>query len=292
MKKVVVILGPTGVGKTKLSIEIAKAIDGEIISGDSVQVYKRLNIGSAKITKEEMEGIPHHLIDFLDYGEPYSVCDFQRAVREKIEEIENPIICGGTGLYIDAAIRDYHFDGEGRNFEFEKEYAHLSNEELYSMLIKLDPKASYIHMNNRKRVLRALELFLKNKESIADNRDGHQLVYDCLIFGLSMERERLYERINKRVDLMMEAGLLKEVRDLYNEGIKPDAIGYKEFFPYFEGLITLDEAIAEIKKNSRHYAKRQITWFKRNDDIEIVDMEDEKAIFDCVNKAKNFLKEK
>lgn len=292
MKKVIVILGPTGVGKTKLSIEIAKQVNGEIISGDSIQVYRRLDIGSAKIKPHEMMNIKHHLIDILDYGEEYSVCDYQRMVREKIEEIDVPIICGGTGLYIDAAIRDYRFDGVKRNDDFEKQYEDMSNEDLYKLLLEKDPKATTIHMNNRKRVLRALEIALNSDKSITDNDLGHNLIYDCLIFGLTMDREILYDRINKRVDLMINEGLLDEVKTLYDEGIIVDAIGYKEFVPYFKGFIDLDKAIEDVKKNSRHYAKRQLTWFNRNKDIEIIDCLNEEAVSNCLKKAYEFIKEK
>lgn len=291
MKKVIVILGPTGIGKTKLSIEIAKSINGEIISGDSIQVYKRLDIGSAKIKKEEMEGIKHHLIDILDYNEEYSVSLFQKMVREKIEEINYPIICGGTGLYIDAAIRDYRFSKE-RDKSFEDKYKDLSNQELYDLLMKIDPKCSYLHPNNRKRVLRAIEVYQNDNTSISENKDGNKLIYDCLILGLSMNRDKLYDRINKRVDIMIEDGLLEEVKSLYDEGLDIHAIGYKEFYPYFKGEITLDMAIDKVKQNSRHYAKRQMTWFRHNDDITIIDMENENVIADCINLVKNFLKER
>lgn len=292
MKKVIVILGPTGVGKTKLSIQIAKMINGEIISGDSVQVYRRLDIGSAKIMNSEMEGIKHHLIDILDPTEEFSVADFQSLVRAKLDEIDYPIICGGTGLYIDAAIRDYRFDGGKRNEEFLSQFDDLSNDELYELLLSKDPNASYIHKNNRKRVLRALEVCLCSDNCISDNRNGHQLVYDCLILGLTMERETLYNRINQRVDQMVLDGLIDEVKNLYDEGIMVNAIGYKELYPYFENKISLEEAISDIKKASRHYAKRQMTWFRHNDDIKMIDMASENAISECINLVNNFLEER
>ena len=243
MKKVVIILGPTAVGKTKIGIELAKRLNTEIISGDSVQVYKGLDIGSAKVTKEETCGIKHHLIDVLEPTMTYSVCDFQRESRKLMDSLDVPLIVGGTGLYINAAISNYEFDAPKRDFEFEEKYEKHSNEEIYALLIEKDPTmASTLHQNNRKRVLRAL--------------------YDAYIIYLNVERKLLYERIDKRVLQMIDEGLEKEVRDLYQKGITPHAIGYQEWLPYFNGDATLEEVISEIQKNSRHLAKRQMTWFR------------------------------
>ncbi len=292
MKKVLVILGPTGVGKTDLSIKIAKKFNGEIISGDSVQVFRELNIGSAKIKEEEKQGVKHHLLDILDVGSEYSVCDFQKNVRDKISEIEFPIICGGTGLYIDAAIRNYEFSGDKRDETFEDQYKDFSNDELYSLLISLDPKAQTIHMNNRKRVLRALYVIKNEDKSIKDNNKGHELVYDCLILGLEMDRTILYDRINKRVDMMINEGLEAEVKSLYDNGHKVNVIGYKEFYPYFEGVSSCEDVINQIKQNSRHYAKRQFTWFRRNDDIVKIDMGSSDAINIAMEKIEKFYEEK
>ena len=266
MKKVIVVLGPTAVGKTKIGIELAKRLNTEIISGDSVQVYKGLDIGSAKATVEEMDGIKHHLIDILEPNMDYSVCDFQKHARELIEKLDVPVIVGGTGLYIKAAISNYEFDAPKRDYSFEEEYANYSNEELYEILKEKDPKmCEIIHQNNRKRVLRAL-FAVMNNEPLSEKNGKDELVYDPYIIYLNTDREILYERINKRVDIMIEMGLEKEVTDLYNQGIMPHAIGYQEFIPYFNKEVSINDVVEEIKKNSRHLAKRQITWFKHQMD--------------------------
>lgn len=269
MDKVLVIVGPTAVGKTSLSIQIAKQYNGEVINGDSVQIYKTLNIGSAKVTKEEMNGIKHHLIDIKNPHEGFSVAEFQRLVREKIVDINKdnklPIIVGGTGLYIQAVLYDFKFESEGRNLEYIKQYENVSNEELYQKLISLDSNsAEAIHKNNRRRILRALEIYHNSQRTKSEliNEQSKELLYNTLIIGLDMPRDILYERINKRVDIMMNQGLLKEVGDLYKQGIKVNAIGYKEFTEYFENKKTIEEVTQEIKKDSRHYAKRQLTYFR------------------------------
>jgi len=269
MKKVLVILGPTAVGKTALSIDLAKKLNGEIINGDSVQIYKKLNVGSAKITDEEMEGIPHHLMSILNPDEDFSVASFQELVRHKISEITNrgrlPIIVGGTGLYIQAVLYDFRFEKEERDELFNLQYTHLSNEELHSLLRQIDEvEAENIHHNNRRRVLRALEIYYKNKKTKSEiiNLQSETLLYDAHIIGLDMDRKLLYERINKRVDAMIEANLLDEAKNLYQLGYHINAIGYKEFNDYFLKRMSLEEAIELIKRNTRHYAKRQLTYFK------------------------------
>lgn len=269
MDKVLVIIGPTAVGKTALSIKLAKVFNGEIINGDSVQVYRGLDIGSAKIKKEEMDGIPHHLLDILDPSESFSVADFQRLVRQKIHEITSigklPIIVGGTGLYIQAALYDFRFEDPGRNDEFTSQYDHLTNEELHELLRRIDPEEAYkTHPNNRRRILRALEIHAHLNKTKTELLVEQQRVplYDVFIIGLDMERKQLYDRINQRVDKMMQDNLLEEVYSLYKQGIKVNAIGYKEFYDYFEGKKSLTEVIAEIKKNTRRYAKRQFTYFR------------------------------
>lgn len=262
MKKVIIVLGPTAVGKTKIGIELAKRLNTEVISGDSVQVYKGLDIGSAKVTKKEMDGVCHHLIDVLEPTDTYSVCEFQKASRVLMEKLDIPLIVGGTGLYINAAISNYEFDAPKRDFSFEEEYNDLSNEELYRMLEECDPiAATNIHTNNRKRVLRALYA-AKVDAPLGERNKKNELLYDAYIIYLNVERELLYERINLRVLQMIEEGLEDEVRDLYEKGITPHAIGYQEWIPYFEGKISKDEVISEIQKNSRHLAKRQMTWFR------------------------------
>lgn len=263
---IIVITGPTAVGKTKLSIELAKRYNAEIINYDSVQIYKDMNIASAKVTKDEMEGIPHHLIDIKNYDEDYSVYDYQRDAREKIKELQNRgkniIFVGGTGLYVKAALFDYQFNKEEKN----NEYDELSKEELYSKIIKLD-KDIVVDKDNKRRLIRAL-INLENN-NISHNKDV--LLYDNVIFiGLETGRDLLYDRINKRVDIMLENGLEEEARFFYKKE-KTKAImtpiGYKELFDYFDGKVTKEEAIDKIKQNSRHYAKRQMTFFKNQMDI-------------------------
>ena len=262
MKKVIIVLGPTAVGKTKIGIELAKRLNTEIISGDSVQVYKYLDIGSAKVTAEETCGIKHHLIDILEPTETYSVCDFQTASRILFEKLDIPLVVGGTGLYIKAAISNYEFDAPKRDFSFEEEYSKYSNEQLYEMLLNMDPKMSeIIHPNNRKRVLRAL--YAANiEEPMSTKNKKDELLYNPYIIYLNVERDLLYKRINERVLKMIEDGLEEEVKSLYDKGITPYAIGYQEWVKYFENEITIEEVIEEIQKNSRHLAKRQMTWFR------------------------------
>lgn len=262
MKKVVIVLGPTAVGKTKIGIELAKRLNTEIISGDSVQVYKGLDIGSAKVTREEACGIKHHLIDVLEPTETYSVCDFQKESRRLMDNLDIPLIVGGTGLYINAAISNYEFDAPKRDYDFEEEYKDYSNEEVYRMLEEKDPLiASTLHKNNRKRVLRALYAANVN-EPLSQKNKKNELLYDAYIIYLNLDRALLYERIDKRVLQMIDEGLEEEVRNLYEKGITPHAIGYQEWIPYFKGEASLNEVISEIQKNSRHLAKRQMTWFK------------------------------
>ena len=266
MKKVIIVLGPTAVGKTKIGIELAKRLNTEIISGDSVQVYKGLDIGSAKVTNEEASGIKHHLIDILEPTETYSVCDFQKAARLLMDKLEVPLIVGGTGLYINAAISNYEFDAPKRDFSFEEEYNNYTNEEVYQMLVEKDPTtANTLHPNNRKRVLRALYAASVN-EPLSTKNNKSQLLYEPYIIYLNLDRNLLYERINQRVIQMIDEGLEKEVTDLYNKGITPHAIGYQEWLPYFNKENTLEEVISEIQKNSRHLAKRQMTWFRNQMD--------------------------
>lgn len=262
---IVVIAGPTAVGKTKLSVELAKKINGEIINADSTQVYRKMNIGTAKVTEAEKEGIPHYLFDIKDVNEDYTVYDYQRDCRYYIEDILNrgktPILVGGTGLYIKAALYNYEFKDEDTNYDF----SNLSNEEVYNKLKKLDPNVD-IHPNNRKRVERALTYILNNNESISTNKLGSRLIYDDVLFiGLTTDREILYDRINKRVDVMVDNGLLEEAKYFYDMGIHSKAvmtpICYKELFDYFDGKLTLDDALDLIRQRSRKYAKRQYTWF-------------------------------
>ena len=264
MNKVIVVVGPTAVGKTKISIELAKYFNCEIISGDSVAIYKRLDIGSAKPTKDEMQGVKHHLIDILEPTDGYSVADFQKHARTVMDKNELSLICGGTGLYVQGALFNYEFKAQKRDFDFGKKYEHLSNEELFKLLIEIDPNidTNKLHPNNRKRVLRALEVKNELDESIHSFNKNKEALYDYYIVYLSMPREKLYDRINKRVDIMINDGLLEEVKSLYDDGIFPHAIGYQELVPYFNNEVSLETAVEEIKKNTRHLAKRQETWFR------------------------------
>lgn len=264
---IIVITGPTAVGKTKLSIELAKKYNAEIINSDSVQIYKKMDIASAKVTEEEKEGIKHHLIDIKNYDEDYSVYDYQIDARNKINELlnenKNIIMVGGTGLYIKAALYDYRFNKEEKSNEYES----YSNEELYNEIIKLN-KESSVDKNNKRRLIREL-INLKNN---TENKHGDELLYDNVYFiGLTTKRDILYDRINKRVDIMAKNGLLEEAKYFYNldrnaKSLKT-VIGYKELFKYFDNEISYEDAIDLIKKNSRHYAKRQYTWFNNKMNI-------------------------
>lgn len=261
MEEIIVIIGPTGVGKTKLSIELAKKINAEIINGDSVAVYKELNIGSAKPTIEEREGIPHHLLDIKTVEEEYSVFEYQQDVREKIKEItsrnKRVIIVGGTGLYIKAALYNYKFT-TGTTYN---NYENLSNQEIYQRIEKYEENPP-VHINNRKRLIRLLNKY-ENKEEITYNKD--ELLYPAKFIGLTTAREILYERINKRVDKMLENNLLEEIMSLKSKypssRILNTGIGYKEFYPYLYENKLLSEIVEQIKQNSRRYAKRQYTFF-------------------------------
>ena len=292
MKKVIIVLGPTAVGKTKIGIELAKRLNTEIISGDSVQVYKELNIGSAKVTEEEACGIKHHLIDILEPNETYSVCDFQNASRELFEKLDIPLVVGGTGLYIKAAISNYEFSAPKRDFLFEEEYEKYTNEQLYEMLLDKDPEMSkIIHPNNRKRVLRALYAASVN-EPLSEKNKKDELLYEPYIIYLNVNRDLLYSRINERVLKMIDDGLENEVKNLYDKGITPHAIGYQEWIKYFEGEITIDEVIDEIQKNSRHLAKRQMTWFRNQMETHFYEVNIEninETIDEIYNDVINFL---
>ena len=290
MKRVIVVVGPTAVGKTKIAIELAKNYNLDVISGDSVAVYKRLDIGSAKPTIEEMDGVKHHLIDVMEPTEQFDVATFQKMARNIIDKNDISLICGGTGLYIQSVLFNYEFKAQKRNEAFEEKYNDLSNEELYALLLKKDPNIDKekLHPNNRKRVLRALEVMDELNESIHSFDKKKEALYDYFIIYLKMNREKLYERINKRVDIMIEDGLIDEVKSLYDDGILPHAIGYQELVPYFKGEVSLDTAIEEIKKNTRHLAKRQETWFKNQMDSHFYDVDIEN-INNTINQIENDL---
>ena len=282
--EVVAIVGPTASGKTALSIKLAKKYNGEIINGDSMQVYRGLDIGTAKITEEEMEGVPHHLLSFKEPTEAFSVADYQRLVRTKIAEIRAreklPIIVGGSGLYVQAVLYDFQFTEEQVDEVARKAYYEelekLGPEAMHEKLKKLDPQtAESIHLNNTRRVIRALEMIELSgvsKASEAQNR-GEIPLYNHVVLGLgqNMSREELYDRINHRVDVMMDNGLLEEVKGLWQQNIRGvqsiQAIGYKELYDYLDGKCSLDEALESLKQNSRRYAKRQLTYFRNKMEI-------------------------
>ena len=262
---IIVIAGPTAVGKTKMSIELAKLLNGEVINSDSTQIFRDMDIGTAKVTEEEKEGISHHLFDIKNIDEDYTVYDYQRDCRKCIDDIlsrgKTPILVGGTGLYIKAALYNYEFEEENNSYD----YSNLSNEELYNKLKDIDPDTD-IHINNRKRVERALTYYMNNNKSISTNTKGNELVYDdVIIIGLTTDREVLYNRINKRVDVMVKEGLIEEAKKIYDTNIRSKAvmtpICYKELFDYFDNKISLEEALDLIRQRSRKYAKRQYTWF-------------------------------
>lgn len=288
-QKVIVIIGPTAVGKTRLSVELAQRVNGEIISGDSMQIYKEMDIGTAKVSKEEMQGVPHYLIDVKEPTEPYSVAEFQLEVREQIDVISKkgciPIIAGGTGLYIQSVLYDYQFSDTGKDEEIrlrlEKQVEEEGMDKVFEELRRIDPvSAENIHPNNVRRVIRALEVYHATGKTMAEYQESQEqeLLYDVAFVGLTMDREALYDRINLRVDLMVEQGLFEEVESLYKKGIRNcqsiQAIGYKELYGYFDGKLSKEQAIEALKQNSRRYAKRQLTWFRNKMEVTWFDMTD------------------
>lgn len=283
-KKLVVLTGPTAVGKTKLSIELARRIGGEIISADSMQVYKHMDIGSAKIRPEEMEGIPHFLVDELEPSEEFNVVVFQQKTKQYMQEIYErghiPILVGGTGFYIQAVLYDINFSEDDNNHQIREELETLARDKgaeyMHEELKKIDPaSADAIHTNNVKRVIRALEYYKLTGQKISEHNEEqrqNESPYDFSYFVLNDHRELLYERIDKRVDEMVTEGLVEEVTRLKELGydrsyVSMQGLGYKEIFSYLEDEISLAEAIYIIKRDTRHFAKRQITWFKREKDV-------------------------
>lgn len=300
MKKPLIILtGPTAVGKTKASISLAKAIGGEIISADSMQVYKEMDIGSAKIRPEEMDGVPHYLVDVLEPDEEFHVVRFQQMAKEAMAKIyangHIPIIVGGTGFYIQALLYDIDFTENDGDMSFREEMEHYAAEHgaeaLHEKLREIDPaSADMIHANNVKRVIRALEFYHQTGKKISEHNEEErqkESPYAFVYFVLNDERKNLYDRINLRVDLMVKEGLLDEVKALKAKGYTKDMVsmqglGYKEVLDYLDGEISFEEAIYRIKRDTRHFAKRQITWFKRERDVTWVNKQefayDEEAI--------------
>ena len=299
----IVLTGPTAVGKTALSIELAKALNGEIISADSMQVYRHMDIGSAKITKEEMDGVPHHLIDVLEPWEEFNVTRFQSMAKEAMKGIYSrghvPIVTGGTGFYIQALAYDIDFteneDHSGLRAELEQLAEEKGEVFLHQMLAEIDPEsAEAIHANNAKRVIRAIEYYRLTGEKISEHNKRErekQSPYDLHYYVLNRDRKTLYERIDKRVDIMMEQGLLDEVNRLKAMGCTRDMVamqglGYKEMLDYLDGKISLEEAVYIIKRDTRHFAKRQLTWFKREKEVRFIEIEqfeaDQKKILNWI----------
>lgn len=296
-KKLLVLVGPTAVGKTTISIDLAKKINGEIISADSMQIYKYMDIGTAKVTLEEMENIPHYLIDIIYPDEEFTVAQYRDKAQEHIDKINNrgkiPIIAGGTGLYINSLVYELKFTNVKPNDELRKKYNNIAdlhgNEYIFDELYNIDPiSAEKINLNDRKRIIRALEIFHETGKPMSYyNKNFRKKTekYSLVMIGLTMDRSKLYSRINKRVDLMIQNGLIDEVQKLLDIGYTKElasmqGIGYKEIIPYIEGKAGLDETIQILKRNTRRYAKRQLTWFRRDSRIKWIDVNQFNSIDD------------
>ncbi len=290
-KPLIIITGPTAAGKTSLSVRLAKALGGEIISADSMQVYRHMDIGSAKVTKEEMEGVPHYLIDVLEPTEPFNVAMFQQMAKEAVQTIYShgriPILAGGTGFYIQALLYDINFQETGEDPSIRLSLEALAEEKggeyLHQLLAQADPQAAEeIHPNNVKRVIRALEYFQQTGQRISEHNQQERQKkspYAFRYYVINMERSRLYQRIDQRVDLMMQQGLVQEVEKLREMGcrrgmVSMQGLGYKEILDYLNGEISLEEAVYQLKRDTRHFAKRQLTWFKREHQVRWLNWED------------------
>lgn len=298
-RKIMILAGPTAVGKTEYSIELAKRIDGEIVSADSMQLYKFMDIGSAKPTEEERAAAVHYMVDRIDPREPFSVFSYREMAKQCIEEIfekgKTPIVSGGTGLYINSLIYEMDFSSRPDNDDYRRYLEEISEREgpgaLHDMLRNADPEAALrIHPNNVKKVIRALEMLSQGQERVREFSESFVKTedYDYCLIGLCRNREELYDRINRRVDILMEKGLTDEIRMLENMGLTEEnismkGIGYKELFGYLRGEYDLDEAVRLIKRNSRHYAKRQMTWLRRYDDLKWINLSE----YDSVDAALN-----
>ena len=283
-RPLIILTGPTAVGKTALSIGLAKAVDGEIISADSMQVYRKMNIGTAKIQQSEMQGVRHHLIDILDPGEDFNVVLFKKYALEAMKDIYSrgkiPVVVGGTGFYIQAFLYDINFEDNDNDMSYREELQTLAaehgNSYIHDMLAGVDPEsAEKIHENNVKRVIRALEFYKKTGTKISKHNEAEsqkESPYNFEYFVLNDDRQKLYDRIDRRIDIMLEDGLLDEVRSLVDEGYSRDLVsmqglGYKEMIDYIQERYTLDEAVYTLKRDTRHFAKRQVTWFKREKQV-------------------------
>ena len=305
----VVLTGPTAVGKTELSIQLAQKLDGEIISADSMQIYQKMDIGTAKIRKEEMDGISHHLIDVLDPSEEFNVARFQEMAKDALAGIYRrgriPLIVGGTGFYIQGLLYDIDFTKEEQDFRYRENLQKKAKEEgaqaIHKMLQAVDPaSAQKIHPNNIKRVIRALEFYHLNGRKISEHNEQEsrkESPYRFAYFVLNQNRTTLYERINHRVDLMLEAGLVEEVRRLKEAGygknlVSMQGIGYKEVLDYLDGKMTLEETADQIKKDTRHFAKRQLTWFGREKEVIMIDKDKYETEEEILEHMLGILKEK
>lgn len=308
-KPLIILTGPTAAGKTSLSIELAKSIGGEIISADSMQVYKKMDIGTAKIRPEEMQGVPHYLIDELDPSEEFNVVAFVEKSKEAMKKIyaagHIPIIVGGTGFYIQALLYDIDFSQHEDKESYRKELEQLAKEKgkeyLYEILKKKDPEyATITHCNNVKKVIRALEYYKETGKKLSEHNEEQrqkESPYNFAYFVLYHDREELYDRINRRVDLMMEDGLLFEVESLIKEGytknlVSMQGLGYKEFFDYFDGRMTLEDTVDKIKKDTRHFAKRQLTWFRREKEVIWLNKKEYEQEKDLLDSVLNIIEEK
>ena len=304
-KQIVVVCGPTAVGKTKFAIEIARAIGGEIVSADSMQLYRFMNIGSAKPTKEEMERCPHHLVDCIDPREPFSVARFRDMAKEAIEQLfrqgKIPVISGGTGLYVNSLIYDMDFSAPPGDGTRRQELYELAEKEgsdaVHAILKQEDPEAAArIHPNNLKKVVRAIESAESGCKVPSFSQSFHPTAdYEVLLVGLTRERGELYDRINQRVDLMIEEGLVEEVRGLLQMGLTEEdismkGIGYKELISYFSGNCSMEDAILKMKQNTRHLAKRQLTWFRRYSELQWFSVSDYPDDESCIEEIISWLK--
>lgn len=304
--KIIVIVGPTAVGKTYVSVELAKRIDSEVVSADSMQIYKGMDIGTAKITGQEKKGIKHHMIDLINPDEDYSVSDFKDEAEKAIDGLlamgKTPVITGGSGLYVNSLIYDLDFGQAKSNEKLREYYTYYHREHgedaLFDKLKRIDPaSAERIHKNNVKRVIRALEVYDLTGRKFSESYTGirkKSSKYDCILVGLSMDRKILYDRINQRVDKMINDGLVEEVKSLLNKGygknlISMQAIGYKETIEYLDGNVSLEEAVSILKRNTRRFAKRQFTWFQKDENVKWFQIEDVNKVDDTLENIFEYL---
>lgn len=298
---VIAVVGPTASGKTSLSIEIAKHFSGQVVSADSMQIYEKMNIATAKPTEEEMQGIPHHLIGFQPINKKFSVAEYVQLANERIHKIHStgdlPVIAGGTGLYVDSLLQNIQFSKEESNTEIREELTEMFQEKgaeyMLNWLGEIDPEtANRLHLNDKSRIIRALEIYKLTGKTLTEQKELSRLEetpYDVLYIGINYrDRNVLYDRINLRVDLMLENGLLEETEEFYNipqDKTACQAIGYKELAPYFRGDTTLNECVEKLKLETRHYAKRQLTWFRKNENVNWIypdDYENTEEMYNCV----------